>query len=308
LTDVLSGIRTFMRAHHPHADGINRDDYLREVAPDLDAIIVGIPFDSTTTNRPGARMAPAAIRDASFMLCDGLNPYTGTNVMDTHQIDDMGDLKVFNGMSPETMRSIEIGASQLINIGKPKLLSFGGDHSVTLPLLAAHSKKYGKLALVHFDAHLDTWSGSPDHSNFLRHAIELGYVDGEKVVQFGIRSAAPMEVTQWARSAGIITVSNLDFFERTEADLLGLVRTWTKDTPTYVTFDIDAIEPSQAPGTGTPEPAGLPTHRVLPMLARLPCNIIGADVVEVSPPYDVSQLTSVTAALIGWTLLNKILS
>jgi agmatinase len=269
---------------------------LKNVATEI--AIFGAPFDTGTTNRPGARFAPAAIREASCMLADGWSP---TNVVD------FGNISVQNGNTPASLMAIyENAVNYLQNF---KLLTMGGDHTITLPLLQAHAEKHGQLGLVHFDAHTDCWKaegGIDSHGTWLRTAIEKKYVDPHRIVQIGIRSPMPPEVNEWTMKQGITRFSPTHFhFPGPNYEMYMSYIHILGRGPTYITFDIDCIDPSQAPGTGTPEIAGLFTHQILLLLGHLePLNVVGADLVEVLPAYDNAQITSLTAATIMCELLK----
>jgi agmatinase len=295
MTNTFSGIRTFMKT----SNGISCCKPLS---------ILGIPYDLGTSNRPGARLGPAAIRDASAMLCDGTNPYTGvryTNIITNVQ--DLGDLEI------DKVIPLSYIEKQLENIiPYTKIITMGGDHTITYPLLKEHFNRYGKMSLIHFDAHVDAWGEgkTPNHGNFLRLAIEDGLVEPSEIIQIGLRSSAPQEDKDWLTNQGVTKYSAIEI-HRMMSNLspMSSIELLAKNFkyPTYLTFDIDCLDASQAPGTGTPEVGGLFTWQIMHILSSLHENgikIIGGDVVEVSPAYDHSQITALAAATIIWNMLS----
>jgi len=292
---TFSGPRTFLQLPASLADG---------VPPDIS--IVGIPFDLGTTNRPGARFGPAAIRDASLMLVDGDHPETGLDPCRLLKMADHGDLEIVNGYMEPSLQRIEEQIRALP--GHP--VSMGGDHTITLPILRALADRHGKaIRLVHFDAHVDTWKdsfGAPiGHGTPFHHACMEGLIDPTHSVQIGIRSPTGTDVMRYTTDTLGFTVITA---EQVHLDgILMAVQTILQtvgDANTYLTFDIDAIDPAQAPGTGTPEIGGLFSWQALAILKRLEnINWIGMDMVEVAPAYDHAQITSLAAATFMWTYL-----
>jgi agmatinase len=275
----------------------------RRIARDLDGVdlvVLGIPFDAAVTNRPGARFGPAAIRRASAIL-DGDPQYPfGFDPFEILTVVDGGDVGWDHARPWLTHDLIHARASAILAAGA-KLFSLGGDHSVTLPLLVAHAERHGPLALVQFDAHQDTWGadgeGGPglwiDHGGFVRRAVELGAIDPARSIQVGIRSHAP-------RTCG------LDVVTADEIELHGIGRAFERirdrvgDRPTYLSFDIDALDPAFAPGTGTPVAGGLTTREALVILRALgSLDLVGGDVVEVAPAYDSAEVTAIAAAAVA---------
>jgi agmatinase len=274
--------------------------------------VAGIAWDGSTTNRPGARFGPRAIRTASHMLCDGTHPHF--DVSPIGQLGDAGDLALPN-TSLAAMREVLASLAAPL-IAHHHMAWLGGDHSITLPLLRTYRAQLGRpLAVLHFDAHCDTWKdhfGEPSgHGTWVYEAIQEGLVVKECFVQVGIRSAGEREARDYVREQGgaIHTARDLRGLESPAqlapllADLRArLVRHGMP--PLYVSLDIDCLDPAFAPGTGTPEPGGLSTNQVLSILeglADLPC--VGMDCVEVAPPYDHAELTSYAAAQFVWTYL-----
>ena len=274
--------------------------------------IAGIPYDGAVTNRPGARFAPAAIRAASQMLCDGIHPYFNVSPYDF--VYDLGDLATPNTDLAAMRASL---AEQIpAMLAQYHMCWLGGDHSITLALLRAYRNWAGQpLAVLHFDAHCDTWEdhfGEPSgHGTWVYEAIQEGLVDPECFVQVGIRSSGVREAREYVRDQGgvIFTARDLRGLE-SEGQLAEVIekireRLSAKDFPLYLTLDIDCLDPAFAPGTGTPEVAGLTTNQVFTLLeATADLNWIGMDCVEVAPPYDHAELTSNAAAQLVWTYLS----
>ncbi|WP_249384014.1 agmatinase [Chitinivorax sp. B] len=274
--------------------------------------VAGIPFDSAVTNRPGARFGPQAIRQASHMLCDGIHPWF--EVTPLGQLTDLGDIATPNTALADARSVLQAAVTPLL--ARHHLAWLGGDHSVTLALLRAYRDHYGQpLALIHFDAHCDTWQdhfGEPSgHGTWTYEAIQEGLVIPQATVQIGIRSAGDKAAREYVNSIGgrIFTARELRGRESSEqlapllADVRQRIRT-AGNPPTYLTLDIDCLDPAFAPGTGTPEPGGMSTNQVLSILESLvDIPFVGMDCVEVSPPYDHAALTANAAAVFVWTYL-----
>jgi agmatinase len=265
--------------------------------------IAGIPLDIGTTNRAGARFGPQAIRHASRMLVDGAHPRSW---IDPAQLPlaDIGDFEIALGDLPASLALIERQAAAL-----PHLIALGGEHGITLPLLRALAKRRGNpLALVHFDAHVDTW---PDnfgqvfgHGSVFFHAIEEGLIDPCLTVQVGIRSPVQRAVWDWTISKGVTILAAEDVHEAGAAATAERIRAVVGDFPAYLSFDIDALDPAFAPGTGTPEIGGLASWQAQAILRRLGgIGFVGMDVVEVAPAYDTAEITALAAATIVWEYL-----
>ena len=283
-------------ATRPSFLGIERSDSSAAIT------IAGIPHDLGTSNRPGARFGPAAIRQASRMLVDGDHPF-GWVEPASGDIADIGDFRVVHGDLVETLAAIEAQAKAY-----PHLVTLGGDHTITLPLLRALASRTGPLALIHFDAHVDTWPESFGqrfgHGEPFYHAIEEGLVDPHHMVQVGIRSPMKRAVYDWTVGKGVTILFAQDIHETGPKWAAERIRATVGDLPLYLTFDVDALDPSCAPGTGTPEIGGLFTWQAQAILRRLAgLSFRGMDVVEVSPPYDVSEITALAAATIVWDYL-----
>jgi agmatinase len=275
--------------------------------------IAGIAWDGSTTNRPGARFGPRAIRTASHMLCDGTHPHF--NVSPNEVLGDAGDLPLPN-TSLQGMREAMAAPVRAL-IASHHMAWIGGDHSITLPLLQAYREKLGQpLAVIHFDAHCDTWEdhfGEPSgHGTWVYEAIEQGLADPRCFVQLGIRSAGEREAREYVQDKGgqIFTARMLRGLE-SPAQLAGVLSAIRErlaaagHPPVYLSLDIDCLDPAFAPGTGTPEPAGMSTNQVMSVLEELAdLPFVGMDCVEVAPPYDHAELTSYAAAQFVWTYLS----
>jgi agmatinase len=290
----MTSVPTF--ATRPSFLGIARND------PGAAICVAGIPYDLGTSNRPGARFGPAAIRQASRMLVDGDHPIAGTAPA-AHDIADIGDFAIAHGDIQRSLALIEQQARALKH-----LVALGGDHTVTLGLLRALRACTGPLALVHFDAHVDTWPDSFGqafgHGSPFYHAIEEGLVDPRRTVQIGIRSPMEKSVHEWTLGKGVTILFAESVHEQGPANTATRIREVVGDAPAYLTFDIDALDPAFAPGTGTPEIGGLFTWQAQAILRRLAgLDFRGMDVVEVSPPYDHAEITALAAATFAWEYL-----
>ena len=275
---------------------------LEHSGPDAAICVAGIPYDLGTSNRPGARFGPGAIRRASRMLVDGDHPLDWA---DPARLDiaDIGDFRIAHGDIQGSLAAIEAQAAPLKH-----LVGLGGDHTVTLGLLRALAQRRGPLALVHFDAHVDTWPESFGlawgHGSPFYHAIEEGLIDPRRTVQIGIRSPMRKAVHDWTIGKGVEIIFADEVHESGPAAAAARIRDAIGDMPAYLTFDIDALDPAFAPGTGTPEVGGLATWQARAILRRLAgLSFAGMDVVEVSPPYDVSEITALAAATMAWDYL-----
>ncbi len=268
-----------------------------------DFCIAGIPFDLGTTNRSGTRDGPHAVRRASRMLADGANP-VGWGDPGAMSVADVGDFTLALGDIAGSLDLIERQAA-----GFAHLLTIGGDHTVTLALLRALCKRTGPVGMVHFDAHVDTWPdnfGQPlAHGSPFFHAIEEGLVDPRRMVQVGIRSPMPKAVHDWTIARGVTIIGAEQVHLDGPAAVAERIRAVVGAQAAYLSFDIDAIDPGQAPGTGTPEIGGLFTWQVMAILRRLDgVRFAGMDVVEVAPAYDVAEITALAAATIVWQYLT----
>ncbi len=271
--------------------------------------VCGVPYDGVVTNRPGARFGPQAIRAASLMLCDGIHPVFDVSPLD--HVGDALDMRLPNASPlPEVREHIQRQAAALM--AKHHCVFLGGDHSVTLSLLRAARERHGEpLALLHFDAHCDTWVdhfGEPSgHGTWTYEAIQEGLVSPAHTVQVGIRSSGDRAAREYVADQGgqIFTARALRGLDGAGLEpTLQAIRSRLGDKPAYLTLDIDVLDPAFAPGTGTPEPGGLSSSQVLTFLEGLAdLNWIGMDCVEVAPVYDHAELTSNAAACFVWTYL-----
>jgi len=274
--------------------------------------VAGIAYDGAVSNRSGARMGPQAIRAASRMLCDAIHPLF--DVSPLARLCDAGDLALPHTSLPAMREALLPAALDLMK--SHHMAWLGGDHSITLPLLRALRRVRGQpLAIVHFDAHCDTWSdhfGEPSgHGTWMAEALREGLLLPEATIQIGIRSAAERSARDYVAAAGgrIYTARELRGREHAEqlAGMLGDIRVRMARAghpPVYLTLDIDCLDPAFAPGTGTPEPGGLTTSQVLTLLEELAdLPWCGMDCVEVAPPYDHAELTANAAATFVWTYL-----
>src|SRR5215469_4126668 len=291
----MSMVPTF--ATRPTFLGVER------INADAAVCVAGIPFDLGTSNRPGARFGPAAIRQASRMLIDGDHPASWTE-MDRLDLADIGDFRIAHGDIPRTLVKIEEQAASFEH-----LVALGGDHTITLPLLRALAARRGALGLVHFDGHVDTWPESFGlawgHGSPFYHAIEEGLVDTRHMIQIGIRSPLHRDIFDWTVGKGVTIITAEDVHESGPQAVAERIRAVLGDRLSYLSFDIDALDPAFAPGTGTPEVGGLATWQARAILRRLAgIRFAGMDVVEVSPPYDVAEITALAAATIAWDYIG----
>jgi agmatinase len=276
-----------------------RRKYTRDLKG-VDLVVAGVPLDTATTNRPGARFGPRAIRAASTVMA-WARPYgMPFDPFDRLAVIDYGDC-VFDFGRPETVPSaIEEHASAVVRSGAG-LLSLGGDHFVSWPLLRAHARQHGApLSLLHFDAHSDTWpdeSGRVDHGTMFRHAVNEGIVDPARSVQIGLRTTNDDTMGFNILDAEAVHTRGVAAIADSAREVLG-------DGPVYLTFDIDCLDPAFAPGTGTPVCGGLSTHQAIAILRQLAgINVIGMDVVEVAPAYDVGEITALAGATLAMEMI-----
>jgi agmatinase len=269
--------------------------------------ILGAPFDSGTSYRPGARFGPAAVRAASKLLRP-YHPELDVHPWGERQVADAGDAAI-NPFDLETAVGDVERAARSVLERADRLVTIGGDHTIALPLLRAVSACHEKPALVHFDAHLDTWDtyfgASYTHGTPFRRAAEEGVLDTERSVHVGIRGPLYSGSDLDSDAAlGYAVVSTAQIARGGVADGVRRIRERVGERPLYVSVDIDVLDPAHAPGTGTPEPGGLTTRELQELVRGLQgLEILGADVVEVSPPYDHAEVTALAAAQIAYELL-----
>jgi guanidinopropionase len=276
-------------------------------AAGLDIALVGIPWDGGTTNRAGARHGPREIRSQSSLM-RRVHHVSGTEPFSLAKVADVGDVSVNPINLMDALQRIEAGITSIASYGAIPLIA-GGDHLTTLPVLRAVARKQ-TVGMIHFDAHSDTndkyFGDNPyTHGTPFRRAIEEGLLDPKRVVQIGIRGSIyePGE-HDWARAQGIRIIYMEEFVRRGASEVMEEAKRIAGNGPTYVTFDIDCLDPSAAPGTGTPEVGGFTTREAQQMIRLLDgVNIIGADVVEVAPPFDLGNLTALAGATMMFELL-----
>ena len=261
----------------------------------VDVAVAGIPLDLATSNRPGARFGPRAIRAASAGISWARPWPWDFDPFDRLAVVDYGDCEFDHGEPETIVPFIEKHIAEILDSGAASLV-LGGDHFVTYPVLKAYAAKYGPISLVHFDAHSDTWSEKTkrlDHGTMFYHAVKEGLVDDKSSVQIGLRTTndEPMQFnildSRWVHGHGPAVTANE-------------VRKIVGENNVYLTFDIDCLDPSFAPGTGTPVCGGLSTHQSLEIIRGLKgINIVGADIVEVAPAYDVGEITALAGATLA---------
>ncbi len=292
--NTFSGVTSFLR---------------RRLTKDLsgaDIAVTGIPFDQAVTNRPGSRFGPRAVREASALQSPDAPYGWGYDVMSEFAIADYGDMALDYAYTPETPARIEAHIAGILD-QDCAALSLGGDHSVTLPILRAHAKKYGPLALIHFDAHSDSWQDDDpariNHGTFVYKAVKEGLIVPERSVQIGLR-------TNNDDLMGMNVIDAPELHRIGSEAVADRVREIVGDHLAYLTFDIDALDPAFAPGTGTPVWGGLSSAQAAAILRGIAgVNLVGGDMVEVSPPYDTTGATAIAGAhvaveilcLWGWT-------
>jgi agmatinase len=281
-----------------------------EALVDQPLALVGVPFDGAVTNRPGARFGPQEIRRASLMFCDGEHPLFGVSPLP--MLGDAGDMRLPNA-SPliEVRAIIQRQASALM--ARHHCVFLGGDHSITLALLRAARQRFGHaLALLHFDAHCDTWSdhfGEPSgHGTWTYEAIHEALVDPRRTAQIGLRSSGARAAREYVADQGGQIFTARDLRGKDGTGLQDVVQAITQrlaGQPCYLSLDIDCLDPAFAPGTGTPEPGGLSSSQVMTLLEGVSgLDLVAMDCVEVAPAYDHAELTSQAAAAFVWTYLS----
>lgn len=266
---------------------------------DADWVITGFTFDAATSGRSGARFGPEAIRRASVNLSWETKRFPWRfNLKKKLKVIDCGDLVYAFGDNADFCAKTEAHVDRILSCGK-RMLSFGGDHYITLPLLRGHFKHFGKMALLHFDAHTDTYANGSlyDHGTMFYRAPQEGLIDPKHSVQIGIR-------TEYGPDLGYTVLEAPRVNDESVEDLIVQIKEVTKGLPIYLTFDIDCLDPAYAPGTGTPVCGGLSSDRVLKIIRQFTdLNIVGMDVVEVSPSYDVSDITALAGATVALEML-----
>jgi agmatinase len=292
----FAGVATFARL--PRID---------EVAK-ADIAVVGIPFDAGTSYRPGARFGPSHIRESSRLLRP-YNPAQDASPFALAQVVDAGDIAVNPFNIEQAVDQIEAGVDELIADGK-RLVTLGGDHTIAYPILKSLHKTHGPVTVIHFDAHLDTWDtyfGAPlTHGTPFRRASEAGYLDLESCLHIGIRGPlyASTDLADDKR-LGFEVITSVDMDTLGVAGVIAKMLARVGDKPVYISIDVDVLDPAFAPGTGTPEMGGLSSREMLALVRALSAvNLIGADIVEVSPQYDSAQITGFAAAHMAYELIT----
>lgn len=285
---TYAGVLSFMRRR-----------YSKDVEG-ADAVVLGIPFDAAVSNRPGARFGPQAIRRASAIFDNDPQYPFARDLFEAMAVVDYGDVLLDYGNHQKTPGLIAETAAAIIASGT-FLLSLGGDHFVTWPLLKAHAAKHGPLALVHFDAHQDTWDDDGeriDHGSFVARAVREGVIDAAHSIQIGIRTHAP-------ENFGIRILHGYDVEDMGAQQIADAILAHVGDRPVYLTFDIDCLDPAFAPGTGTPVAGGPSSAKILSVLRKIGgLDIRGADVVEVAPAYDHADITAIAGATVAMYMLG----
>ena len=286
--NTFAGVTSFMRR-----------TYSKDLSG-VDIAVTGIPFDQAVTNRPGTRLGPRAIREASSLQAPDVPYGWGYSPFEDLAIADYGDLAFDYANVASVPDDITNHISGILDQGAAAI-SLGGDHFITLPILRAHAAKHGPLAIVQFDAHGDTWAddtpGRIDHGTFMYKAVQEGLVDMSRSIQVGIRTDNPDPL-------------EFEILDAAEAHRIGpdavaeRIKARVGDAKTYITFDIDGLDPAFAPGTGTPVWGGLASWQAAAILRGIAgINLVGGDVVEVSPPFDTTGATAVAAAHVAVELI-----
>ena len=265
----------------------------------VDVAVSGVPYDLATSNRSGARLGPRAIRAISSTLSWGKVMGWGFDPFDDLAVVDYGDC-IFDPGRPQGVPDEIYEHARTILEQDTAMLTLGGDHFVTYPIIKAYAEKYGPISLIHFDAHSDTWQdeeGRIDHGTMFYHAAKQGLINPQTSAQVGMRQFNPdshgynVFNAQWVHEHGM-------------AETVKAIRDCVADNPCYLTFDIDCLDPSYAPGTGTPVVGGLSTHQALQIIRGLEgIKLVGMDLVEVAPAYDTSEITALAGATIALDLL-----
>ncbi|MGW1024956.1 agmatinase [Streptomyces sp. NPDC002577] len=280
---------------------------LDEVAR-ADVAVVGVPFDAGVSYRPGARFGATAVREASRLLRP-YNPGLDVSPFATQQVADAGDIACNPFNIGEAIETIQDAAAGLQADGT-RLVTIGGDHTIALPLLRAVAAQHGPVALLHFDAHLDTWDtyfgAEYTHGTPFRRAAEEGILDTEALSHVGTRGPlyGKQDLTD-DQKIGFGIVTSADVYRRGADEIADQLRQRIGNRPLYISIDIDCLDPAHAPGTGTPEAGGMTSRELLEILRGLAgCNLVGADVVEVAPAYDHAEITAVAASHVAYDLIS----
>ena len=300
----FAGVPTFMRLPYVSLDATK--------IKDVDIGIIGVPWDSGTTNRPGPRHGPRQLRDASTMI-RAQHPVSGIRPYEKFNCADLGDVSINPADIEDSMNRITSFYKTVIE-KKIKPLTAGGDHLTSLPVLRAIADK-APLGMIHFDSHTDLFHSYFDgtmftHGTPFRRAVEENLLDPKRVIQIGIRGTQyDREDLDFAESVGIRVVKIEEFFDRGIEDVMAEAREIVGEKETYISYDIDFIDPAFAPGTGTPEVGGPNSYEALKVVRELAgVNIVGADMVEVSPPFDPSSNTAFLGVSVMFELLCQMVN
>lgn len=292
----FGGPATFARL--PRLDEVGR----------ADVAVVGVPFDSGVSYRPGARFGPGHVR-ASSKLLRNYNPVLDVEPFGVQQVADAGDIACNPFSIDEAVQQVDLGARAVLE-HSTRLLTIGGDHTIALPLLRVMREIHGPVAVVHFDAHLDTWDtyfGAPvTHGTPFRRASEEGLIDQTGSIHVGIRGPlyGPSDLAD-DQALGFQVVGSHEMDDLGWRGVVERVRARVGDRPTYVSLDIDVLDPAFAPGTGTPEAGGLTSRELLNILRSFSTlNLVGADIVEVAPAYDHAEVTGIAASHAAYELIS----
>ncbi|MEU8250394.1 agmatinase [Nonomuraea sp. NPDC048916] len=289
----FAGPATFARL--PRLDEVER----------ADVAVVGVPFDAGVSYRPGARFGPAAVREASRLLRP-YHPGLDVSPFERAQVADAGDIVANPFDIREAIEMVEAAADSM----EARLVTIGGDHTIALPMLRSVARRHGPVALLHFDAHLDTWDtyfgAEYTHGTPFRRAVEEGILDTEALSHVGIRGPLyGKKDLEEDRRLGFGILTAADVLHRGVREVIDVLRQRIGDRPLYVSVDIDVLDPAHAPGTGTPEAGGLTSRELLEILRGLAgCDLVGADVVEVAPAYDHAEITAVAASHVAYDLVS----
>lgn len=293
-----AGLSTFARL--PRLEDVTR----------YDLAVLGVPFDAGTSYRPGARFGPAHVRQSSRLLRP-YNPYLDISPFEAQQVVDAGDALCSPFDIDVALSTITARVDELLAADSTRLMVIGGDHTVALPVLRGLHRRHGPVALIHFDAHLDTWDtiygAKYVHGTPFKRATEEGLLLTNQSVHVGIRSSSwGAEDLERDAKLGFFTVHSRDYDRDPVAEIVERIASRVgPDTPTYVSIDIDVLEPAAAPGTGTPELGGLTGREMLATLRGFQgLNIVGADIVEVAPAYDHAEITGIAASNLGYELIS----
>jgi agmatinase len=285
---AFAGVTSFMRRR-----------YTKNVE-DADVVIWGVPYDGAVSNRPGARFGPAAIRRASAIFDNDPQYPFSMDLFANMAVADYGDCAFDTGRPWEIVARIEQESRRLLETGA-YLVTLGGDHSVTWPLLVTHAERHGPLALIQFDAHQDTWPDDGerlDHGSFVTRAVQAGIIVPDHSIQIGVRTIAPDDY-------GIEILFGDEIDEMRADDVASAIIERAGGMPAYLSFDIDCLDPAFAPGTGTPVSGGPSSAKIFNILRRLgELELCGCDIMEVSPPYDCAEITAIAGATVAMYMLG----